>query len=266
VPLEDSIFPGDIKRILQTQSFGKRIYYLPEVTSVNDVALELVRLGEQEGTLVISDFQSRGRGRLKREWQSPPQKNLLLALILRPGAPSVSMLPLTLAFSITIADVLESVLEEPVMVKWPNDVVVNREKICGILAEGTSIGGLTDHIVMGIGVNVNMEKDDFTREVKMHATSCRLVKGAPIVRRSLLARLLYALEDTYAGFLQEGFAPLVGAYNRKLVLVGRRVSFAFQGEVGKGLVVGARRDGALEVEISEKKALALYNEEIKLLE
>jgi BirA family biotin operon repressor/biotin-[acetyl-CoA-carboxylase] ligase len=242
--------------------FAGRIYYLPVLDSTNRVALELARSGEVQGTLVITDHQTKGRGRYDRRWTSPPGRGLLFSLILRPDMSPSAVLPVTLAFSLSIANTLETIVRQKAEVKWPNDVLVDGRKICGILSEGSSRMGKSDFVVVGIGINVNTREDEFASDIRGTATSCHVLTQNEYDRSDLLGKVLGSLESTYIRFGREGFSGFVESYQKKLTIMNKTVAFRRGGEVCTAVVNGVGEDGGLAVSLSDGRRVVLYDEEI----
>jgi BirA family biotin operon repressor/biotin-[acetyl-CoA-carboxylase] ligase len=239
-------------------------YSLPEVDSTNRFAADLAREGEPEGTLVVADYQSAGRGRFDRLWESPEGKNLLFSLILRPDAPARGVLPVTLVFSAAIADTLGALTGRDTGVKWPNDVVVESKKLCGILAEGSAAGGRSLFVIVGVGINVNTRAEDFTRELGERSCSCLTLTGREWDRGEILARVVTALERAYLEFAGEGLEELLGVYKSKLVILGRNVAVERQGSRTIARVVDVALDGGLVVEGPQGQVI-LYDDEVTML-
>jgi BirA family biotin operon repressor/biotin-[acetyl-CoA-carboxylase] ligase len=256
----DRLLPKRIQDHLETARFGRRLYYMRDVDSTNRVAMQLAKDGEEEGTLVITDFQTHGRGRFQRTWSSPPETNLLFSLILRPHMPLASVLPMTLAFSLSLADTLALVLGAPTGVKWPNDVYAGDGKIGGMLSESSVIAGRADHVVVGIGVNVNMRADAGVPGM----ASCYTVTGHEHDRAEVLARILVDLEATYGTFGRHGFEAFVRPYDERMKFIGRRIRFSGAGRSGHGVILGVRQDGGLQVDTGRGSPEVLYNEETTL--
>jgi BirA family biotin operon repressor/biotin-[acetyl-CoA-carboxylase] ligase len=236
------------------------MYYLREVDSTNRIAKELARRGERAGTVVVTDFQTAGRGRGDRRWQSPPGSNLLFSLILRPRRPVGGLLPLTLAFSLAIAELLTDVLGTEVSVKWPNDVVTDAGKICGILSESSTKAGEAIFVIVGIGINVNMRPQQFPRDTAV--ASCLSLTGTEHDRGTLLAGVLDRLERMSDAFFETGFEGLVKRYAARLWLMGKKVAFSRKRRLSAGEVVGVQDDGGLVVRIADG-SVTLYDEEVK---
>jgi len=261
MPVRGDLLPGDIRRRLETRAFGRRIYYLPEVDSTNRLAVDLARAGEAHGSLVVTDHQTMGRGRRQRRWESPPGRNLLFSLILRPEESAWAVLPLTLAFSMGNARALSEIVSNEVGVKWPNDVEVEGKKIAGTLSEGSSRGGRTTFLVVGTGVNVNVRIDELGGEFRDRSCSCYTLTGREWDRSDVLARILLHLEKSYDEFLRGGFGLMAGRYKEMLRILGKRVRFERRGEVTWGTVLDVGSDGGLVVDTPGGR-LTLYEEEV----
>lgn len=259
----DRLLPSRIRGLLRTRRFGRRVYYYPETTSTNDVALGLARAGEPEGTLVVADHQSRGRGRLHHTWSSRTGEDLLFTLILRPASPPPQLLPITLVFASAVAAYLDGRLPGPVMVEWPNDLVTAGGKIGGILAEGAVSGPDNTFVVVGVGINVNSRADSFPDELTGRAASCRTLSGETWDRADLLAGVLEGMERDYGRFVGGGFAAMKREYESRLAFLGRTVSYSRGGKPVVAKVEGVEDDGALRVVSGEDgSVIRLYGEEV----
>ncbi len=258
--------PADLRRRLATAYLGRRCYFYPETDSTNDVALALAAAGEPEGTVVVADYQRRGRGRRAHTWSSPTGKDLLFSMVLRPESDARGALPVTLAVATAVSVTLTKCLDVDVLVKWPNDVVVRAGKIAGILAESASSGGRLTHAVVGVGVNVNTAEADFTGELEGRAASCRTLSGVEWDRADLLADLLGTIEAYYDRFKRDGFGPLASAYEARLLQAGKRVAFERDGARMSGRASGVARDGALVVRLDDGREVTLYSEHVEVVD
>jgi birA, biotin-[acetyl-CoA-carboxylase] ligase region len=182
-PKEDyrmnSLTNNSIKKFLKTETLGVAIYCFDEIGSTNEIAFELGKKGAPEGTVVISDSQTRGRGRLRRKWISPPGLNLYMSVIFRPGIPLKDASLLTLISSVAVVECIK-VEGGVALIKWPNDVLINGKKVSGILTETEAQGDRVDFVIVGIGVNLNMTAEIMQREREIAdtATSLRVRAGA----------------------------------------------------------------------------------------
>jgi len=195
--------------LLHTAWLGRAWRFLPECDSTNDQAAAWARAGAPHGAVVVADAQHQGRGRQGRAWHSPAGQSLYLSVVLRPPLPVREQPPLTLAVGIAVAETVALAGVTPTL-KWPNDVLCGGRKLAGILTEMASQGGRSDHVIVGIGVNLNIET--FPPELAGLATSLRLLTGAPVDRASFAATLCERLEAWYQRFLSDGADAIKAAW------------------------------------------------------
>lgn len=239
-------FSTSLSRLLTTQSFGKPLHFFASIDSTNTYAARLAREGATEGTVVIADEQTGGKGRLGRSWVSPPGLNLYLSLILRPQAPTTLAPQTNLLAAVAVADTIIEVCGLSPAIKWPNDVLVDNKKVCGILAEMQTEGGELRSIVLGIGVNLNAPLSAFPPELHDKASSLFLVSRRTVDRAAFTAALLTHLEKRYVLWIEEGFPALRFAWERHAAgLLGRRITVAAPEGTIAGIVLGLDTDGAL---------------------
>jgi BirA family transcriptional regulator, biotin operon repressor / biotin---[acetyl-CoA-carboxylase] ligase len=229
---------------LTGKKIGHSLHYLDTVDSTNRFAVGIAREGAPEGTLVLADRQTAGMGRLQRVWQSPPGCNLYLSVILRPAtAPQeISMIPLTAG--VAVAEAMASICPAGVGIKWPNDVRIRGRKICGILAEMTTAGA-SHAVILGIGVNVNIRREDFDEGHRDIATSLLEETGRMHSREDVAFLLCERLERWYETTLQTGFASVRAEWIARSDMAGKRVRVLFRDEVQEGMMEGIDLDGAL---------------------
>ncbi len=171
---------------------------------------------------------------------------------------------MTLAFSAAIAETLGAITGRDVGVKWPNDVVVAERKVCGILSEGSTLGGRWAYVVAGIGINVNMRPEEFPGECRERSCSCYTLTGREWDRVDILVRVLAALERAYDEFTAKGFGGMVGVYKSRLAILGRDIRLQKQGRETVARVIDVSPDGGLVVDTSDGAA-TLYDDEVTLL-
>ncbi len=238
----------ELRRLFLSKAVGRRIEYLEETGSTNSEALRLAQEGTPEGTVVIADAQSEGRGRLDRAWESPPSKNLYLSVVLRPDIPAVASSLIPLMTGVAVADVVSQCCPGRVRLKWPNDVLVGGRKICGMLTEMRTKGDRVHFLIVGIGLNVNMGRLDFPRELRETATSLQIETACKLDRFDVAVRLFEALERWYRIFLGGGQEAIRKTWLRYADIVGRRVEVVFGNAVQRGTVTGLDASGALLLE------------------
>lgn len=228
-----------LRTALRDRRLGNPLMYFPAIGSTNSYAADLAREGAAEGTLVTTDDQQAGRGRIGRSWRSLPGQQLALSLVLRPTFPPHF---LVMASALAVAETIERVTGLATGIKWPNDVQVDGRKVCGILIETS-----TDFAILGIGLNVNGSLAD-DAELATRATTLAEALGRSLSREALAVELLQRLDDLYTLLLtrgEEGRRGLRDAWRQRLVTLGRRVSL-LQGEQRvTGIAEDVDADGVL---------------------
>ncbi len=223
---------------LHTRSIGKKLTYFERLDSTSARLSALAADGAAEGTVIIAEQQTAGRGRTGSAWYSPPGAGLYFSVLLRPGLPLIKLSGLTLALGHAAATAVEAAAGAVIQVKWPNDLYCNGRKCGGILAEAGAGDG--PPVVAGIGINVN--NDFLPLELCESATSLRLETGQSVFREGLLVALLAAIERDYGLFRSDGLAPFLEPLQARSLLAGRRV--VVEGEGGVAAAgVATRFDG-----------------------
>ncbi len=238
----------------RTQWVGSRIDYHSEVDSTNRVADALARAGAPEGTLVLADAQTAGRGRLGRSWFSPAGKSLFLSLVLRPEIRADAAHGYVFAAAVAVAEAASAWLPPavPVEIKWPNDVLLAGRKASGINLPAQLEGDRVAWLVLGIGVNVNLEEADFPPELRGIATSLRIAAGAPQDRAGFAEALLERLETWLDRLRADGLGPVLDLYREYFRMRGSRVRVGGPGIAREieGIADALAEDGALVVRTS----------------
>ncbi len=245
----DELSVREIREGLRTRFVGQNLVYLPEVESTNDVARRLAEGGAAEGTLVIADYQSAGRGRLGRRWQAPPGSSLLLSLLFRPPLAPTQSQRLTMVCGLAVADAVQTLTGLEVGLKWPNDVVIGGRKAGGILTELELSGSQVAFAVVGIGLNVSLDPAGLAEEPHPAATSLSHALGQPVPRLPLLLALLEAVEGRYLA-LRQGQSPHE-EWAERLITLGQRVVVSGAGRPLEGVAEGVNTEGALELRLDD---------------
>jgi BirA family biotin operon repressor/biotin-[acetyl-CoA-carboxylase] ligase len=237
--------PGKIKNGLGTQWLGQQtVLCLEVVGSTNEEAHRLGREGAPEGTILIAETQTTGRGRQGRSWESPEGKGLYLSMVLRPHC-APEMLPgLTLAAGVSVASAIQATGLSPKL-KWPNDVLIDHRKVGGILTEAVFSGGRVDFAVVGIGINVNMESLEFPESVRDLATSLSASLGQPVSRVLLLQSVLSQQEHWYELFSSGAFEKILTKWRQFDATLGEMVEVILPNERLAGVAESLAEDGAL---------------------
>ncbi|MDV3427608.1 MAG: biotin--[acetyl-CoA-carboxylase] ligase [Bacillota bacterium] len=236
----------EIQAYLKTSRIGRKIIYKKSIDSTNSECRRIAD-AESEGTAVVGEEQLKGRGRLGRTWTSPLYKGIFMSIILKPDidmeeAPKITSIGAAAVF-LALKDIgIEC------QVKWPNDVVINGKKVCGILTEMSGEINRINYIVIGIGINVNLNADDIPEDLKDKATSLLIEKGKNIDRRILLSGLLNHFENLYDEFLKGDYSRTVSICRDNSSLVGKEVRIIKNGKEAVGKAIDIGKDGALIIE------------------
>ena len=221
------------------------VRWLARVDSTQQVARDLARAGAAEGTAVVAEEQTAGRGRLGRTWHSPPGENLYCSVVLRPPRAPGEVPQIALVAGIAVAAAIEETTGRRPAIKWPNDVLLDGRKVAGILTEMESEIDRVHHVIAGIGVNLNTRR--FPRELREKASSLLLLTGKAVDRARFAAGLLAALEARYGRYLTVGFASVRTEWESYSCLTGTEVRVQGPGGEVAGRVLGLDDDGALRL-------------------
>lgn len=237
----DRLFPFEITRCLHTKFVGKKIYYFDYLASTMDLAMQLGMQDAPNGTLVLAESQTKGRGRLGRNWFSPKYKGIYLSLILRPKLLPLASPVLTLLSAVSICEVVKNITNLDVQIKWPNDILIHNKKIAGILTEMNAEMDKINFVVIGIGLNVNNDKKSLIAQ----ATSLKEQSGQPVSRVALLAELMQRIENNYALLDEKGNKAIIDKWRLYSLTLGHRVKVYCQNKHIEGMAVDIDIDGSL---------------------
>ena len=241
----------DIDRItkgLEAKCLGGKFHYFAELGSTNVHARTLAEQGAAQGEVVIAEAQTDGRGRLGRRWESPPGVNIYFSVILRPRLLPVHAPQITLMAAVALAETVAPLIEQAPVIKWPNDILVNGKKLAGVLSEAACNPERIDHVILGIGLNLNYRVVSMPAEIRRRATSVTDLTGNEIDRESVMIRLIQNLDRCYGELEECGFETLRPRWDKFFGLRGRRVRIENHEQVVTGRALGIDRNGALVVE------------------
>ena len=234
-----------IKNCLTTRFIGADIYLFDAIDSTNDHANKLAKQGAKEGTVVLSESQSKGKGRLGRTWFSPSGANIYLSVILRPQMPTSQITLLTFAAAIAVARAIRDVTGLDADIKWPNDILIKGKKVAGILSEMGAKSDTIRFVVIGIGINVNLDKKDIPSELMDKATSIKIESNNAIDRKNLICRVLENLEKWYNLFERNGANDIIKEWKSLAITIGRDVKVQSGNSFIEGRAVDIDENGAL---------------------
>lgn len=236
-----------IEQQLKTSWAGRNLWYYDVIDSTNNKVMEMGAEGAPHGTTVVADQQNGGKGRRGRTWISPSKTNIYVSILLRPDFEVTKAPMITLLMAYSIAEALREACQLDVKIKWPNDIILNKKKICGILTEMSMKDHSMDYVVIGVGINVNNE--EIPQELRKSATSLKLETGKAVDRAALLARILERFEKDYEAFCRAGdLSEIQNAYNRILVNVDKQVRVLEPGNEYQATAHGINHLGELLVE------------------
>ncbi|MBI3965884.1 MAG: biotin--[acetyl-CoA-carboxylase] ligase [Chloroflexi bacterium] len=258
---------------LDTAVFGQVVVYIPVVSSTNDVARDLASYGAPEGTLVVADAQTAGRGRLGRRWQALARCSLLCSLVMRPRLTPSESFRVTALLAVAIARAVESCHQIPTGLKWPNDVMLNGLKLAGVLAESSLLGSQLEYVIAGFGINVNLTRSDL--KPLPEATSLRAVLGYATDRATLLRQVLREIEGLLPSLPPPGASPtaktpavgsdsLLEEWRRRLVTLGQPVTVSGPGESFDAFALDVTPTGSLLVKRANGPVIAVAAGDVTL--
>lgn len=244
---KDSISTG-----LNTRLIGNKIHFFETLPSTNEKLYKLALSGAKEGSVVIADSQSAGKGRLGRRWFSPEGKNIYTSALVRPDMPASEAPRLTLVCAVALHETIAGFISNNIEfgIKWPNDLLTRSRKCAGILTEMKNKRQAVDFVVVGIGINVNLKQSDIPADLRHIATSLQIETGKESSREAIIQKLYFNIEKWYKEYLQNGFAPIAKAWNNYSIINGKQIKTSASSSVDaqKGIAMGVNNDGELLID------------------
>lgn len=253
-----------VKDGLQTQILGQPFLYFRELNSTSDMAKELAIRGAGEGTVIIAETQTKGRGRLKREWLSPAG-GLWLSIILRPRTEPKHASKLTLMVSVAVAKTIIKLFRLKTEIKWPNDVLIEGKKVCGILTEAKTEGKTLDFVVVGIGINANFRVNALPSSLQDSSTTLRENLKKVVEGEGLLCTLLEEIESYYYLFTNGKFCTILNEWRGLVNFLGSYVEVTSHGEKIEGKAIDIDENGALMVKLKDQSICRVISGDLTLL-
>ncbi|MGP8079021.1 MAG: biotin--[acetyl-CoA-carboxylase] ligase [Dehalococcoidales bacterium] len=255
---EEILNSSIITKGLTTRFIGQNVLYYPSVTSTNDIARQQAQSKARDGTAVIADRQTAGRGRLRREWVTP-QGNIAVSIVLYPARKDLHFL--TMLASMAVMYSIQNTTGLKCQFKWPNDVLINNKKVCGILLESQASSDSVDYAIIGIGINVNMKLADYP-EISAIATSLADETGKEISRAVLLRNLFQEMEKLYL-HLQAG-ESILAEWRDNLITLGKSIHVRSGDEVFEGIAESVADDGSLMLRCPDGRLLKFMAGDVSL--
>ncbi|MFH2059944.1 MAG: biotin--[acetyl-CoA-carboxylase] ligase [Pseudomonadota bacterium] len=263
----DKIIKDEITDNLQTKIFGKKkILILAKTDSTNIQARLLAQQGAPQGSVVIAEDQSHGRGRKDRQWFSLPEKSIMMSLILRPTLPPEKAPRITLLAAVAAAKALINLTDLNIRIKWPNDILVGNKKLAGISTGLSTDMDTVNYVILGIGLNVGTRLSDFPDELQNIATSIMIESGQTISRVKIIKEFLFQFETYYDILHDKGFEPILAQWKELADITDKRISIALHDKTISGIVLDIDHDGVLILQTSDKTIHRILSGDVSLLD
>ncbi len=258
----DVLSENRIKSVLKTKLMGKKIYAFWSIGTTNDFAYLRATQDEPEGALVIAEKQERGRGRKARTWDSQFGKGLWFSIILRPDLPSNKSGLIPYLAGVSVAQAVEKIIGLRPDLKWPNDLLLNGKKFCGILSDVQFDNGNIAFIILGIGVNVNHNPAEWSAEVNDLATSLRIESNRRIDRAEMLAEILACLERNYEKFKADGMGEILNQWKQRCPTFKKNITVLQEKQKLTGLFFDLDEEGCLVLKANDGKMIKIITGDI----
>jgi BirA family biotin operon repressor/biotin-[acetyl-CoA-carboxylase] ligase len=241
ISIPDRLTEVELKWQLKTDIIARKVYSYKETASTNDTAHNLATHGEKEGSVVIAESQTAGRGRMGRKWASPKSKGAYFSIILRPDILPKEVSSITLISALSVAKTIREMTNLAAFIKWPNDVLINNQKICGILTEMNAETDKINFVIIGIGININTKKELLPKG----ATSIMEEYDAEMSRVDVVRGIFKNLDKYYRLFKSGRIAEIIKEYKEFSNFLGTRIQVAHHDAKIEGYAIDVDRDGAL---------------------
>ncbi|PTK39629.1 biotin--[acetyl-CoA-carboxylase] ligase [Staphylococcus hominis] len=256
-------YRGISNKVLESNHLVSKIEVYDSVESTQTIAKQGL-VDNQYTMLILSDEQTKGRGRFNRNWSSSKGKGLWMSVVLRPNV-SFAMIPkFNLFIALGIRDAIQAFSRDKVEIKWPNDIYINDKKVCGFLTEMVANADAVEAIICGIGINLNHQEEDFSDMIRHRATSIRLHHSEEINRYQFLKRLIEEIEKRYHQFLNSSFETIRDEYIRTSNIWHRKLTFTENGEQFIGEAIDINNDGFLIVKDEDNQTRRLISADIDI--
>lgn len=262
----NSLSPTQIELFLNTERFGRSIHHFDVVDSTQTIAHKLAQEGAPEGTVVIGEEQTAGRGRMARPWESTHGTGIWMTVIVRPDVTPQQASAYTLVVAVAVFNAIKTLYKNvEAAIKWPNDLLINGKKCTGILTEMQAEADCVQALLVGIGINANQVEEDFSPEIADIATSLRLAAGEEINRAALVATILQYLEQYTELFVKEGFASIKKEWEQASCTIGQRIEVTTIREQFEGVASGITDEGVLQLRQDNGSIRTIYSGDVRII-
>ncbi|MCA1039830.1 biotin--[acetyl-CoA-carboxylase] ligase [Bacillus infantis] len=264
VKTTEKVTADEIRLGMKTSLLGTEIHYEESVDSTQKIAHRLAYDDAPEGTIVVAEEQLNGRGRMDRKWHSPKYTGIWMSVILRPEIPLPRAPQLTLLAAVAVVQSIEECTALSPQIKWPNDILIGGKKVTGILTELQAEADRIFSIIIGIGINVNQQLEDYPEELRGTATSLAIEKGGNLSRAELIRVVLQKLENLYKLYMEKGFYPIRLLWESYAVSIGKQITARTISGSISGKALGITEEGVLRIEDEAGEIHHVYSADIEL--
>ena len=262
----DELNAANVAAHLQTKRFGQAYLHYQQVTTTQAIAHEQVRAGAVDGTVIVAESQTAGKGRMLREWNSAQGKGIWMTVLVRPEILPHQAPQFTLVAAVAVVNAMKALYPEvDAKIKWPNDILIGGRKCTGILTEMVAEADRVEAILIGIGINVNQTMEDFPMELKQIATSLSLAVGETVDRAKLMATVLFYLEHYADLYVKHGFSRIKMLWEEASATIGQFVRATTLREVIEGKAIAITESGVLEIATATGEIKQVYSADIEIL-
>ncbi|GAA0599974.1 bifunctional biotin--[acetyl-CoA-carboxylase] synthetase/biotin operon repressor [Virgibacillus siamensis] len=263
IKFPDKVSENTLQWGLQTQWLGKKIIHREAISTTQQLAHKTAQEGTNNGTVIIADEQTEGKGRMNRHWHSSKGKGVWMSLILKPDIPPNLAPQLTLLTATVLAEVFSSYTNTNPKIKWPNDILIEDRKTAGILTEMQAEQDQIQYVVIGMGINVNTAAEEIPDDIRNKATSLRMETGENWNLKDLIQRILAAFETGYETYMTDGFPPVKQKWEHYGYKIGERLFIKTLRKEWYATFIGIGEDGALLIQNDDGGVEKIYSAEIE---
>jgi BirA family biotin operon repressor/biotin-[acetyl-CoA-carboxylase] ligase len=260
----DLVNEANVQKHLTTRKYGQHIHYFETCKSTQLIAHDEEQNGAEDGTVVISEEQTAGRGRMARPWSSTAGKGIWMSVITRPTLTPQQAPQMTLVAAVAVTRAIQELTGIDPDIKWPNDILVKGKKVTGILTELQADPDQVKAVILGIGMNVNQDESDFPVELQEIATSLKILTGKPVDRAQLIAITLGFLEIYTDLYVKHGFGPIKLLWEGYSNTTGKRIRAVMLNETIVGTALGISEEGVLELKLDDGTIRGIYSADIEI--
>lgn len=260
----DRVNEANVQKHLTTKKYGQHIHYFDTCKSTQFIAHDEEQNGAVDGTVIIAEEQTAGRGRMARPWSSSAGKGVWMSVIIRPALTPQQAPQMTLVAAVAVTRAIQEMTGIDPDIKWPNDILVKGKKVTGILTELQADPDQVKAVILGIGMNVNQDETDFPEELNGIAASLKMLTGKQVDRAQLIAKTLGFLEIYTDLYVKHGFGPIKLLWEGYSNTTGKRIRAVMLNETIEGIALGISVEGVLELKLDDGTVRGIYSADIEL--